>query len=166
MDKYLFYKEFCIAYLNFMIKDAQSTRLTYFIDYSEEQFIQCIENYRCTIEKIEKFYGEGKKGMLSSIYRATIPEVVRFPDFLIENQQYFMDTYGVNILDLDKKKQNKIAKILERGKIKTDNEFRRILEHVDGLCQTDGNSDMIEKLNVLLRDYEELAEAKLQKRQK
>ena len=77
-----------------------------------------------------------------------------------------MCLYELFRLDLDKKKQNKIAKILERGKIKTDDEFRMIYEHVDELCQTDGDSAMIEKLNVLLRDYEELAEAKLQKRKK
>ena len=67
-----------------------------------------------------------------------------------------MDKYGINILDLDKKKQNKIAKILERGKIKTDNEFRMINEHVDELCQIDGNQEMIDKLNILLADYEVL----------
>jgi hypothetical protein len=69
-------------------------------------------------------------------------------------------------MELDKKRLEKIAKISERGKIKTDNEFRMIEEHVSELCEMDGNQEMIDKLNVLLLDYEKLAEEKLQKRRK
>ena len=161
MDKNLYYKDFCIAFCNYAIKRIQSDT-----SLSDADISFCIEPLKRQIQEISKQYDNGEKRLIDKIYRMDIIEAFDYPDFLIENQKYFMDTYGVNILDLDKKKQNKIAKILERGKIKTDNEFRMILEHVDGLCQTDGNSDMIEKLNVLLRDYEELAEAKLQKRKK
>ena len=77
-----------------------------------------------------------------------------------------METYNVNILDFYTKKQNRIDKIIERGKINTDNEFRLISEHVDVLCQTDNNPELIGKFNILLLDYEKRAEAKLQKRKK
>ena len=77
-----------------------------------------------------------------------------------------MDEYGVNILELDKKKQDRIARILERGKIKTDNDFRLIYEYVDELWQTEGNSELIDKLNALLLDYEKLVEIRLKKNRK
>ena len=123
MDKYLFYKDFCIAFCNYAIKRIQSDT-----SLSDADISFCIE----PIQEISKQYDNGEKRLIDKIYRMDIIEAFDYPDFLIENQKYFMDTYGVNILDLDKKKQNKIAKILERGKIKTDNEFRMILEHVDG----------------------------------
>jgi hypothetical protein len=123
-----------------------------------DEFInETIDDYKHVIKQYNEWYDNGKTGLLGKSYRDAVPDVVvRHPDFLIENQQYFMDKYGINILDLDKKKQNKIAKILERGKIKTDNEFRMINEHVDELCQIDGNQEMIDKLNILLADYEVL----------
>lgn len=161
MDKFLFYKDFCITFCNYAIKHIQSDT-----SLSDADISFCIEPLKRQIKEICEQYKNGEQRLIGKTYRMDVQAAFELPNFLIENQQYFMNTYGVNILDLDKKKQNKIAKILERGKIKTEDEFRMIYEHVDELCQTDGNSDMIEKLNVLLRDYEEFAEAKLQKRQK
>lgn len=159
MDKYLFYKDFCITFCNYTIKCIQSDT-----SLSDADISFCIEPLKRQIQEISKQYDNGEKRRIDKIYRMDVKEAFDYPDFLIENQQYFMDTYGVNILDLDKKKQNKIAKILEKGKIKTDNEFRMINEYVDELCQSDGNQEMIDKLNILLADYEDFVASKLSKR--
>lgn len=82
------------------------------------------------------------------------------PEYLIIHQAYFMEKFGFNILELNKRKMNKIAKIMERGKIKTDNEFRLLNGYVDELCQTSGAPDLIDQLNKLLLDYEEQAATK------
>ena len=157
MDKNLYYKDFGIRLCNFIIKDLQTNRHTIYRCMPDEFINETIDDYKHCIKQYNEWYDNGKTGLLGKSYRDAVPDViVRHPDFLIENQQYFMDKYGINILNLDKKKQNKIAKILERGKIKTDNEFRMINEHVDELCQIDGNQEMIDKLNILLADYEVL----------
>ena len=164
-DKNLYYKDFGIRLCNFIIKDLQTNRHTIYRSMPDEFINETIDDYKHFIKQYNEWYDNGKTGLLGKTYRDTVPDVVvRHPDFLIENQQYFMDTYGVNILDLDKKKQNKIAKILEKGKIKTDNEFRMINEYVDELCQSDGNQEMIDKLNILLADYEDFVASKLSKR--
>lgn len=165
MDKNLYYKDFGIRLCNFIIKDLQTNRHTIYRSMPCEFINETIDDYKHFIKEYNEWYDNGRTSLLGKTYRATVPDVVvRFPNFLIENQQYFMDTYGVNILELDKKKQNKIAKILERGKIKTDNEFRMISEYVDELCQYDSNQEMIDKLNILLADYEVLVASKLSKR--
>ena len=68
------------------------------------------------------------------------------------------------MLDLDKKRRDKIAKIAESGKIKTDSQFRLIEEYVSDLCQMNGEDEMIERLNALLIDYHQRVAARMEKR--
>lgn len=161
MDKYLYYKNFCIRFCNYSIKQIQSDK-----SLSESDVSFCIEPLERQINDVNEWYNNGKRGLLDKVYRMDSQLALDYPDFLIENQKYFMDEYGVNILELDKKKQDRIARILERGKIKTDNDFRLIYEYVDELCQTEGNSELIDKLNALLLDYEKLVEIRLKKNRK
>ena len=161
MDKYLYYKNFCIRFCNYSIKHIQSDK-----SLSESDVSFCIEPLERQINVVNEWYDNGKRGLLDKVYRMDSQLALDYPDFLIENQKYFMDEYGVNILELDKKKQDRIARILERGKIKTDNDFRLIYEYVDELCQTEGNSELIDKLNALLLDYEKLVEIRLKKNRK
>ena len=50
---------------------------------------------------------------------------------------------------------NRIEKIIEKGKITTDNQFYDIKIMVDQLCQSEPvDNDKIEILNTLLRGYE------------
>ena len=152
IDKYLYYRDFLIKLSEYIIKIAHERDG---MDMDDELIVY----YQNAIKETNEWYDKGKKG-------ASLPDTSRWRDFLIANRQYFLDTYGVDLMELDKKRLEKIAKISERGKIKTDNEFRMIEEHVSELCQMDGNQEMIDKLNVLLLDYEKLAEEKLQKRLK
>lgn len=161
MDKFLFYKDFCITFCNYAIKHIQSDT-----SLSDADISFCIEPLKRQIKEICEQYKNGEQRLIGKTYRMDVQAAFELPNFLIENQQYFMNTYGVNILDLYKKKQNKIAKILERGKIKTEDEFRMIYEHVDELCQSDGNQEMIDKLNILLADYEVPVASKLSKRKR
>ena len=159
IDKYLYYRDFLIKLSEYIIKIAHERDG---MDMDNELIVW----YQNAIKRTYEWYDKGKKGMLSQCYRASLPDTSRWRDFLIANRQYFLDTYGIDLMELDKKRLEKIAKISERGKIKTDNEFRMIEEHVSELCEMDGNQEMIDKLNVLLLDYEKLAEEKLQKRRK
>lgn len=159
IDKYLYYRDFLVRVCENVIKISHERDG---MDMDDELIVY----YKNAIKETYEWYDKGKKGMLSQCYRGTLPDMVHDYVFLAENRQYFLDTYGIDLMELNKKKLEKIAKILERGKIKTDNEFRMIEEHVSELCQTDGNQEMIDKLNGLLLDYEKLAEEKLQKRRK
>ena len=166
INKYLYYRDFCVRFVNSLKEEMQAKRHTTYERWSDEDIKWVVDGYIKYIDTVVKLYDNGKKGMLHSYYRACVPEAIHFYVFLAANRQYFLDTYGVELRELDKKKLEKIAKISERGKIKTDNEFRMIEEHVSELCQMDGNQEMIDKLNVLLLDYEKLAEERLQKRLK
>lgn len=166
IDKYLYYRDFCVRFVNYIKEDMLTKRHTTYESWSDESIKWCVDGHIKYIDTVIKLYDKEKKGTLHSYYNECVSEAIHFYVFLAENRQYFLDTYGIDLMELNKKKLEKIAKILERGRIKTDNEFRMIEEHVSELCQTDGNQEMIDKLNVLLLDYEKLAEEKLQKRRK
>lgn len=156
MNENDYYRDFCLA----------CTKYAFAIYSDNESDNEMANLCQQTINRINGFYESGKYKMLKTQYNFILEEAVHWPEFLIENHQYYLDNYGINILELDKKRLNRIAKILERAKIKTDNEFRLISEHVDELCQTNGNPELIGKFNTILLDYEERAEAKLRKRKK
>ncbi|MEZ5016428.1 MAG: hypothetical protein R2800_05195 [Flavipsychrobacter sp.] len=62
------------------------------------------------------------------------------------------EQYNVNIHDISNAKKAK--RILKRGTIKNDTEFRLVNDLVDELCQSDGDPTLIEQYNQLLFTYE------------
>lgn len=62
------------------------------------------------------------------------------------------EQYNVNIHDISNAKKAK--RILKRGAIKNDTEFRLVNDLVDELCHSDGDTTLIEQYNQLLFTYE------------
>ena len=62
------------------------------------------------------------------------------------------EKYNVNIHDISDKKKAK--RILKRGVIKNDKEFRLLNEVVDELTQTEDTTPLVEQYNELLLNYE------------
>lgn len=103
--------------------------------------------------------------MLRYWYNCLVEDFRYCYPFLYANRQYFLDVYGEDLMDLDKKRREKIAKIVESGKIKTDSQFHLVEEYVSEICQADDAYTDIDKLNALLLEYEERMVAKVKRRQ-
>lgn len=61
---------------------------------------------------------------------------------------------GLTLDDLDLNRITKIAKIVDSGAIRTDDQWRLIESRVDELCQSGGSGKDIESLNKLIGAYE------------
>ena len=67
---------------------------------------------------------------------------------------YLKETTGYDI-NIHQDFYKRIDKIIEKGKITTDNQFREINAFIDSLCQSEQiDNTRIETLNKLLLDYE------------
>ena len=153
-----YYRDLLLFLCDYIIN--QSKRSNPYTEWDEDN----VRHYEKFKIKLNDYYDRGNYGMIKKIYNAGIDDLSGDYNFLMPNRQYFLDTYGVDLLDLDKKRRDKIAKIAESGKIKTDSQFRLIEEYVSDLCQMNGEDEMIERLNALLIDYHQRVAARMEKR--
>lgn len=61
---------------------------------------------------------------------------------------------GKGLDDLYKKRWERIAKIKERGKLRSDSEFYLIQEHIDYLINTEAPDEEVKLFDGMLFDYE------------
>ena len=164
MDKYKFYRDFCVASIEYGMHDTieNAERRPPFL--SKEIISEIVEDNKEEIMRIKSAYDEGKYGFLSRYFKELTGDLTGCADFFRTYYQFFMDEHGYNLFDLLQKRRDKIAKIAESGKIKTDSQFRLIEEYVSDLCQMNGEDEMIERLNALLIDYHQRVAARMEKR--
>ncbi len=95
-----------------------------------------------------------KKGRLTKLkrwFRDLTEMQVETKDFKFN--EYLRETTGYDI-NIHQDFYKRIDKIIEKGKITSDNQFREINAYVDKLCQSEpADTNKIEKLNSLLLDY-------------
>ena len=81
---------------------------------------------------------------------------LKFNKYLREKTKYDIDIF--------KSYFQRVDKVIEKGKITTDNQFYDLITMVDQLCQNEPvDNKKIEKLNRLLREYEEGKSQKIKK---
>lgn len=90
------------------------------------------------LEQIIRDFEEWAKGLSPEIRERLRSEMGRAPD----------DDLEASTLDL-------VTGILERGRINTNEEFRRLMAYVDGLLQQGGPQRRIDFINEMLSNYEE-----------
>ena len=73
---------------------------------------------------------------------------------------------GKGLDDLYKKRWERIAKIKERGKLRSDSEFCLINEHIDYLINMGAPDEETELFDSMLFDYEERARKRRERREK
>ena len=116
---------------------------------------------------IIKFYQKGNLRMLKKYYgyqNETLPEPGD-SDYPTLNAR-LLAACGKGLDDLYKKRWERIAKIKERGKIRSDSEFYLIQEHIDYLINMEAPEDEVKLFDSMLFDYEERARKRREKRYK
>ena len=98
----------------------------------------------------EKYHSEGKLKKLQAIYNGIEKEASE--DIMLE--QYVFEKTGIKLGMLERYNQ-KLNKIIERGKLKNENEYHMIMDQINILCQLKERDDkMIDDLNKLIIDFE------------
>jgi polyhydroxyalkanoate synthesis regulator phasin len=139
-------KEWCITVIDFKLKlkdiDPEMIKI-----YSP--IIDTLTNNYPTNDKKHQ---KGLKGFYNSIKE----EISFWPDNIkMDLNEILFSKFGENINQYDKQVRMIIKKILKRGKINDEDEFRLVNDKVNEICQIDSESSEIGELNRLLLAYEQ-----------
>jgi hypothetical protein len=139
------YRNLVLATLNYYIENKVMQIKT--ADYDST------EHFKLLKLQTEENYHKGRLSRLKQWFRDMKEMQVETVDLKFNN--YLQEKTKIDI-DIFKSYFQRIDKIIEKGKITTDNQFYDIKILVDQLCQTQPiDTDRIENLNKLLNKYEQ-----------
>jgi hypothetical protein len=138
-------------------RDLVLATLDYYIENKEIQIktadFDSTEHYKGLKTQTAEHYQKGRLTRLKQWFRDLTEMQVETVD--LKFNKYLQDKTKYNI-DLFKSYFQRVDKLIEKGKITTDNQFYDINIMVDQLCQTEPvDNDKIEILNRLLSEYEQ-----------
>ena len=138
-------------------RDLVVATLDYYIDNKEMQIktadFDSTEHYKGLKTQTAEHYQKGRLTRLKQWFRDLTEMHVDTGD--LKFNKYLQDKTKYNI-DIFKSYFQRVDKIIEKGKITTDNQFYDINIMVDQLCQTEPiDNNKIEILNRLLSEYEQ-----------
>jgi hypothetical protein len=138
-------------------RDLVLATLDYYIDNKEIQIktahFDSIEHYKKLKIQTEENYQKGRLTLLKQWFRDMTEMQIetvdlKFNKYLQEKTKYDIDIF--------KSYFQRVDKVIEKGKITTDNQFYDLNIMVDQLCQTEPlDNKKIDILNKLLSDYEQ-----------
>ena len=138
-------------------RDLVLATLDYYIENKEIQIktadFDSTEHYKGLKTQTAEHYQKGRLTRLKQWFRDLTEMQVETVD--LKFNKYLQDKTKYNI-DIFKSYFQRVDKIIEKGKITTDNQFYDINLMVDQLCQTEPvDNNKIEILNRLLSEYEQ-----------
>lgn len=138
-------------------RDLVLATLDYYIENKEIQIktadFDSTEHYNELKTQTAEHYQKGRLTRLKQWFRDLTEMQVETVD--LKFNKYLQDKTKYNI-DIFKSYFQRVDKIIEKGKITTDNQFYNINTMVDQLCQTKPvDNNKIEILNRLLSEYEQ-----------
>ena len=138
-------------------RDLVLATLDYYLDNTEMQIktadFDSQEYYKGLKTQTEEHYQKGRLTKLKQWFRDLTEMQVETDD--LKFNKYLQDKTKYDI-DIFKSYFQRVDKVIEKGKITTDNQFYDINIMVDQLCQTEPvDNEKIEILNRLLREYEQ-----------
>ena len=139
-------KDWCITVIDFQLEINET------VNDLKEQYeslkLFLTNNFNSKNKNIQRGFKE--------MYRDFNEEVGYWPDNMKGNlNDILYSKFGETISRIHKEKEKEIKKIIKKGKINNDDEFRMIDEKINEICQTNANSLELNKLNHLLLMYEQ-----------
>ena len=146
-------------------RDLILATLDYYLDYKVMQIktadFDSQEHFNGLKIQTEEHFQKGRLTRLKQWFRDLTEIQIETGD--LKFNKYLQDKTKYDI-DIFKTYFQRVDKIIEKGKITTDNQFYDISKMVDQLCQTETvDSKKIEILNRLLADYEQQKSRKTKK---
>lgn len=131
--------------------------LDYYIGYKELHLktatFDSIEHYKGLKRLTEEHYQKGRLTRLKQWFRDLTEMIIEERD--LKFNKFLRDTTNYDI-DIFSSFYERVDKIIEKGRIITNNQFYDIKIIVDQLCQTEPvDNKKIEMLETLLRNYEQ-----------
>lgn len=138
-------------------RDLVIATIDYYLDNKEMKIktadFDSDEHYRQLKNQTEEHFQKGRLTRLKQWFRDLTEMQVECGD--LKFNQYLQDSTKYEI-DIFKSYFQKVNKIIEKGKITTDNQFYNINIMVDQLCKTKPlDTEKIEILNKLIGAYEQ-----------
>ena len=145
--------------------DLVLATLDYYLDNKEMQIktadFDSVEHYKGLKIQTEEHYQKGHLTRLMQWFRDLTEMQVETGDLKFNKYLQEKTKYDINIF---KTYFQRVDKIIEKGKITTDNQFYDISIMVDQLCQSESvDSKKIEILNSILGEYEQRKSRKIKK---
>lgn len=146
-------------------RDLVLATIDYYLENQELHFktvdFDSIEHYEGLKTKTEEDFKKGRLSRLKQWFRDLSEMQVETGD--LRFNKYLQDKTKHDI-DIFNSYFQRVDKIIEKGKITSDNQFQEISLKVNQLCQADPlDNDRIEKLNRLLGDYEKEKSRRIKK---
>ena len=139
------YKELVIATIDYHILNKLIQLKT--TDFDSDQYFEGLK------EQALEHFDKGRLSKLKQWFRDLTEMQIETRDFGFNQYLREKTDYDINIFQSFKKK---LEKVIDKGKITTDNQFHDINMFVDQLSQTEPlDNQRIAKLNNLLLDYEQ-----------
>jgi hypothetical protein len=137
----------------------------YYLENNELHFktadFDSIEHYQGLKTKTEEDFKKGRLSRLKQWFRDLSEMQVETGDLRFNKYLQDKTKYDIDIFD---SYFQRVDKIIEKGKITSDNQFQEISLKVNQLCQADPiDNDRIEKLNSLLGNYEQEKSRRIKK---
>jgi len=130
-------KDWCLEILNYLIeKDGSSV-------------------WREVLGIITKAHDRGNLRDIRQVFRDIneMSNSLSTSDKLALNRLLF-DRFGKNLLTESKRNLARIQRVIEVKKIRTEVEYRLVLEHIDHICAFDKHRTELTALQMLLLDYD------------
>ncbi len=165
MNELDFYKEWCLITNDYSRSISLKDEGEHIVDDEYKAII--LQEYDKIQRAIVKYYNKGNLRMLKRYFKygnESLPEP-GYPDYSILNAR-LLAACGKGLDDLYKKRWERIAKIKERGKLRSDSEFYLIQEHIDYLLNTNAPEDEVKLFDGMLFDYEKRARKRMDKQKK
>lgn len=122
-----------------------------------------IVDYFCKLEpEIKMVYNSILKAFETNELcgmRETFNETIARTDFLTNSQKeelnaILREKLGTDLNELKNKTYKKIKRVIQRGKIKTDEEYYLLKERIEEIYDDEGKREEVEELETLLLNYE------------
>ena len=147
-------------------RDLVLATLDYYLDNKDMQnktvdFDNIQEHYKDLKIQTEEYFQKGRLTKLKQWFRDLTEMQIemgnlKFNKYLQDKTKYDIDIFETYF--------HRVNKIMEKGKITTDTQFYDINIMIDQLCHTEPvDSQKIETLNRLIRDYEQRKTQKIKK---
>lgn len=138
-------------------RDLVLATLDYYLETKEIQIksadFDSIEHFKGLKKQTEEHFQKGRLSKLKQWFRDMTEVYAEAGDLNFNKYLQDKTKYQIDIL---KSYPQRVDKVIEKGKITTDNQFYDINIMVDKLCQTKPlNKKKIEFLNTLLADYKQ-----------
>ena len=144
-------KEWCLTVFDYLLK--QDSHHVMLVDYGK--------NIIAILDK------KKKKNDMRALYKELHLNVRELPPNQIEElNQILTEKFGHNLADVGKMETKAIEKIIKRGRIRNDTEYRLVWQREDEIYTDDSQYEYAEKLRKLLNDYEKYKQAIFDKKRK